>query len=589
MSAADIERLESLSLGFRGRFLTYDELTRQVRAWAEAFPRLCRTTSIGRTPEGREMWLLTLGPDPDRARPSAWVDGNMHASELAGSSVALSIAEDVLRLHLAGTDAGADALKSTFAAAGPSAVAAARLRDVRFYVLPRMSPDGAEAVLANGRYVRSVPRDERPARAHAYWRCDDVDGDGLALTMRVRDPGGEMVESPEFPGLLLPRTIDDPPPYYKVYPEGVIENFDGSNVPTPHFLSDNQTDLNRNFPFSWAPDSKQEGAGAFPLSEIESRAVVEFTAAHPEIFLWLNLHTFGGVFIRPLGDKPDSKMNPEDLALYRQLGAWAEELTGYPMVSGCEEFLYEPDTPLYGDLTDYAYHQRGAVAYVVELWDLFKQVGFERKKRFVDHYTQLTRDEMLKIAIWDRDKNGSRVVRPWRTFKHPQLGDVEVGGIDPRIGLWNPPLEALPGVCSANAAHYLRTAALAPAVVVDPVDIAGLSPELTRVTVTVANHGYLPTYVLASAKALTHNEPLWADVQCTGCELAEPELAHREIGHLDGWGRGLFDGSGALYYTRTRGTTGARTLSWVVRGTGMVSLRIGSCRVGWTTREIEIG
>ena len=83
MSAADIERLESLSLGFRGRFLTYDELTRQVRAWAEAFPRLCRTTSIGRTPEGREMWLLTLGPDPDRARPSAWVDGNMHASELA--------------------------------------------------------------------------------------------------------------------------------------------------------------------------------------------------------------------------------------------------------------------------------------------------------------------------------------------------------------------------------------------------------------------------------------------------------------------------------------------------------------------------
>jgi hypothetical protein len=581
MSAADVAKLDSLSLGLRNRFLSYDELTRQMRAWADAFPQLCRASSIGRTPEGREMWLLTLGPDPDRARPSAWVDGNMHASELAGSSVALSIAEDVLRLHLA--DGAAPS------GAGPSAVVAARLRDVRFYVLPRMSPDGAEAVLTNGRYVRSVPRDERPARAHAYWRCDDVDGDGLALTMRVRDPGGEMVESPEFPGLLLPRTIDDPPPYYKVYPEGVIENFDGSNVPTPHFLSDNQTDLNRNFPFSWAPDSKQVGAGAFPLSEVESRAVVEFTAAHPEIFLWLNLHTFGGVFIRPLGDKPDSKMNPEDLALYRQLGAWAEELTGYPMVSGCEEFLYEPDTPLYGDLTDYAYHQRGAVAYVVELWDLFKQVGFERKKRFVDHYTQLTRDEMLKIAVWDRDKNAGRVVRPWRAYKHPQLGDVEVGGIDPRIGLWNPPLDALPGVCSANAAHYLRAAALAPAVVVDPVETASLSPELTRVTVTVANHGYLPTYVLASARALTHNEPLWADAQCTGCELADPELAHREIGHLDGWGRGLFDGSGALYYTRTRGTTGSRTVSWVVRGRGVLNLRIGSCRVGWTTRDVEIG
>lgn len=576
-------QLDSLSLGFRDRFLTYDELTRQLRAWADAFPQVCRVSSIGRTPEGREMWLLTLGPDPDRARPSAWVDGNMHASELAGSSVALAIAEDVLRLLLEEGNEG-----GTPRAGAPSAVAAARLRNVRFYVLPRMSPDGAEAVLANGRYVRSIPRDERPARAHAYWRCDDVDGDGLALTMRVKDPGGEMAESKDFPGLLLPRTIDDSPPYYKVYPEGIIENFDGSNVPTPHFLSDNQTDLNRNFPFSWAPDSKQEGAGAFPLSEVESRAVVEFTIAHPEIFLWLNLHTFGGVFIRPLGDKPDSKMNPEDLALYRQLGAWAEELTGYPMVSGCEEFLYEPDTPLYGDLTDYAYHQRGAVAYVVELWDLFKQLGFERKKRFVDHYTQLSRDDMLKIAVWDRDKNDGRVVRPWRKFAHPQLGEVEVGGIDPRIGLWNPPLGELPRVCATNAAHYLRAAALAPAVVVDSVETATLSPELTRVTVTVGNHGYLPTYILSSARALTHNEPLWADVTCKGCELADPDLAHREIGHLDGWGRGLFDGSGALYYTRTRGTTGARTLSWVVRGRGVLSLKVGSCRVGWTTCDIEI-
>ena len=185
MSAATA-RLDALSLGFRDRFLSYDELTRQVRAWADAFPDLCRAASIGRTPEGRELWLVTLGREPDRPRPSAWVDGNMHASELAGSSVALAVAEDILRLHLRQDDEGASP--------APSALAAARLREVRFYVLPRMSPDGAEAVLTNGRYVRSVPRDLRPARAHAYWRCDDVDGDGLALSMRVRDPGGEMVE-----------------------------------------------------------------------------------------------------------------------------------------------------------------------------------------------------------------------------------------------------------------------------------------------------------------------------------------------------------------------------------------------------------
>jgi Zinc carboxypeptidase len=576
MTTASTARLDQMSLGFRDKFLSYEELTRQVRAWADAFPDVCRVTTIGRTPEGRELWLLTLGPEPDRTRPSAWVDGNMHASELCGSSVALAIAEDILRLHVG-------AAKSKM-----SAPVEARLRDVRFYVLPRMSPDGAEAVLTTGRYVRSIPRDERPAQAHPRWRGEDIDGDGLALAMRVRDPGGEMVESVEFPGLLLPRSIDDTGPFYKVYPEGVIENFDGSNVPSPYFLSDNQTDLNRNFPYSWAPDSKQEGAGAYPLSEIESRAVVEFTAQHPEIYLWLNLHTFGGVFIRPLGDKPDTKMNQQDLALFRQLGAWAEELTGYPMVSGSEEFTYEPDTPLHGDLTDYAYHQRGAIAYVVELWDLFKQAGLEKKKRFVDNYTHLTRADMEKIAAWDRDKNGGRSILPWRKFAHPQLGEVEIGGIDPRVGLWNPPASEMPHVCATQTAHFLRTASLAPAVVIDDVITEVLSPGFTRVTVTVANHGYLPTFILASAKDLTHNEKLWMDVSCDGCELAEPDTAHREIGHLDGWGRGLFDGSGAIYYMQTRGTTGARTVSCVVRGRGAIDIRVGSCRVGSITRRVTI-
>ena len=79
------------------------------------------------------------------------------------------------------------------------------LRDVLFYVLPRMTPDGAEAVLTTGRWVRSVPRDERVERLHPHWIAEDVDGDGLALLMRKRDDGGEYVESASVPGLLLPR------------------------------------------------------------------------------------------------------------------------------------------------------------------------------------------------------------------------------------------------------------------------------------------------------------------------------------------------------------------------------------------------
>src|SRR6478736_86250 len=97
--------LVSLSRGFRRTYLDYATLTAQLSAWAEAFPSIAHLSSIGKTPEGREIWMLTIGAEPERARPAVWVDGNMHASELCGSSVALAIAEDVLTIHQGGTAA----------------------------------------------------------------------------------------------------------------------------------------------------------------------------------------------------------------------------------------------------------------------------------------------------------------------------------------------------------------------------------------------------------------------------------------------------------------------------------------------------
>lgn len=564
---------------FRHRYLSYADLTALLQSWSAAHPSLVRLESIGKTSESRDIWLATIGPDPDRIRPGVWVDGNMHASELCGSSVALAIAEDVIRLHTHPDEP----------LHGLPPHVREHLRQVLFYILPRMSPDGAEGVLQTCRYVRSVPRDDRPNRNHSRWLTQDVDGDGLALYMRKLDPGGEFVESRDFPGLMLERTLEDEGPFYKVFREGVIENFDGATIPTPHFLSDNQTDLNRNFPFEWRPAHEQVGAGAFPTSEPESRAVVEFTARRPHLFAWMNLHTFGGVFIRPLGDKPDHKMDQDDLALFRQVAAWAEACTGYPTVSGYEEFLYEPEKPLRGDLSEYAYHQRGCIAYAVELWDLFEQLGLPKQKRFVDRYSHLERDDMVKLARWDAEHNSGRVLRAWRKFRHPQLGELEVGGVDPRVGLWNPPYEKIDEVCRGQSAAFLRVAALAPRIVFAEVRATPVGQGLVRLDLRIENHGYLPTYILSSAKKHEWNEPLVAEVHASGCELANPREARQEVGHLDGWGRGKYSGDGALYHLQSRGSTGAKTLSWTLRGKGVVRVRMGACRTGWIERQIEVG
>ena len=564
--------LESIGSPFRERYLSYAEMTAQLRAWADAFPDIVALDSIGRSREGRDLWMITIGRDPGRIRPAVWVDGNMHAQEVAGSSVALAIAEDAIQVHT-GANLGL-----------PAAVAHA-LREVVFHVLPRMSPDGAEAVLDTGRPVRSAPWLHRPNRQHPRWVAGDVDGDGRVRLMRVEDPAGEMVADPERPGLLLPRRLEDEGPFYKVYLEGTIENFDGHNVPSPAFLDDNDVDFNRNFPFGWAPPERQVGAGAFPLSEPETRAVVEATASRPNLFAWLNLHCFGGVFIRPLGDKPDSKMDPEDLALYRQLGVWAEELTDYPMVSGFEEFTYAPDTPIYGDLTEYAYHQRGCISYVVELWDIFARLGLPRPKRFVDYYSHIDREQLKALADWDHKANRGRIFGPWRRFDHPQLGAVELGGPDPRVGLWNPPFEELPDVCERHSRHFLRVAALAPRLAIREIE-RRRDGELTRLSVAVENLGYLPTSFLSSAKHLEISEPLDLVLEAEGCELLDP--GRHAIGHLDGWGRGLYEAEINPYYLRTRGTTGRRVVTLAVKGQGRLVARAGSCRVGHIEASFEI-
>ncbi|MBB3232838.1 M14 family metallopeptidase [Halomonas stenophila] len=562
---------------YRHEYLSHKALGRQLEAWAEAHPELAHLRSIGTTPQGREIWVLTIGPEPDRRRPGVWVDGNMHGTELAGSSVALAIAEAALALHL-----DPEALADDWPEPQREA-----LREVLFYICPRVSPDGAEQVLSQGGFVRSVPRRHPDSPERPRWYAQDLDGDGRCRYLRQADPAGDFVASTRYPGLMLPRRVDDPPPYWRLYPEGAIEHWDGQTIPEPDWLADTP-DFNRQFPWGWQPEPEQLGAGQRPGAEPETRAVIDFALRHPNLYAWLNLHTFGGVFIRPLSDAPDSRMAPADLALYRQLADWGEARVGYPTVSSFEEFCYEPETPLHGDLIDFTYHQRGCVAIVCELWDLFRRLGRPTPERFIDHYTSLDREALEGLARWDLSENRRRLFGDWRSLVHPQLGQVEVGGLDPVCGLWNPPPEALPELCDALADYWLRVAAMLPRLVIEQLTLTRLGPRQHLLELTAANHGYLPTQGVQAARDRPWNGGVVAWASPLGCRLHGSCQARQELGHLDGWGRGRGDAAHMPWFQRSRGNSHQARARWLIEGEGEVTVRVESPRLGGITRRLAV-
>ena len=68
------------------RFYRYDDLTRLVHAFAEEYPHLVRVESIGRSHEGRGIWVVTItnsATGEAREKPTLWADGNSQATEIS--------------------------------------------------------------------------------------------------------------------------------------------------------------------------------------------------------------------------------------------------------------------------------------------------------------------------------------------------------------------------------------------------------------------------------------------------------------------------------------------------------------------------
>jgi len=553
------------------RFYRYDDLTRILRGYAEEFSGLVKMESVGKSYEGRDIWVVVVtnfGTGPDEEKPALWVDGNIHASELSTSTMCL------YHIHSLVSQYGKDEDVT-------------RCLDTRaFYVCPRINPDGAEWAQADRPKIirsstRPYPHDEDPVEG---LMVEDVDGDGRILSMRIPDSNGVWKPHPEEPRLLVRREpAETGGEYYRLLPEGRLENYDGVTIkvqPNKEGL-----DLNRNFPFEWRQENEQKGAGPYPTSESEARAVVEFAAGHPNITGGVSFHNASGVILRPYSTKDDENFPAEDLWTFKKIGEKGTELTGYPSVSVYHEFRYHPKEVITGGWDDWMYDHVGTFSWTVEIWSPQRQAGIEDYK-FIDWFREHPVEDDLKLLQWSDEKLGGKGFVEWYEYDHPQLGKVELGGWNRLYAFTNPPPEFLEKEIEPFPRWLVWHLLISPRLELHEATCTPLGEGVYHVRLVVDNTGWLPTYV--TKKAVEKKV-----VRGVVVEIELPEGASLESGEIRQEGKQL---EGRAYKSAANiqpddSTTDRLKAEWVVKAPqgGSAKITARHERAGVVRVEVKLG
>jgi murein tripeptide amidase MpaA len=501
-------------------FYRYPDLTRLLKEYAKEYPDLIRLESIGKSHEGRDVWLVTatsFRSGSDTEKPAFWVDGNIHASEVTASAAALYLIHSLVTKYR--TDPNVTRALDTRA----------------FYIVPRVNPDGAEWALADKpRIIRSSTREYPYADdpLDGLVAGEDIDGDGRILQMRIEDPNGAWKIHPEEPRLMVRRDpIETGGKYYRILPEGMLKEYDGVTIKV---IGPKQgLDLNRNFPAGWRPEGDQHGAGPYPASEPEARNLVDFIARHPNITGTISFHTMSGVLLRPYDDRSDDEFPTNDLWTYQKIGSRGTEITGYPNVSVFHDFKYHPKQVITGGFDTWTYDHVGVFSWTVEFWSPMKQAGIENFK-FIDWYREHPVEDDFKLLKWNDEVLKGQGYVDWYSFKHPQLGKVELGGWD-SLHMWtNPPLEFLEKEISPFPEWVVWHALISPRLVLLETKVTSLGADAYCVRFVVQNEGWLPTYVTKKALDRKITRGVIAEISLPKGASLESGKARQELGELEG-------------------------------------------------------
>lgn len=538
-------------------YFDYDEVTKCFKYFEKEHPDYVYLESICTTKEDKEVWAITLTnakTGDALSKPAFYMDGNHHAGEVTGSMACIHFVDVILNNHLDLLD------------------------DKTIYVIPKVSPDGSDCYLHSATKLRSVNRLylEHENGLHAK----DMNEDGIIAMMRVPSKYGAWKVSDDNPFIMTKRLPDDiEGQFYNVYSEGYIDAYDGMHVDMAK--PDYGLDFNRNYPFGWFIEARQSGAGKYPLSNPENKAIADFVMEHTNIGSVLTMHTTGGVLVYPPGTKPSKEADSRDMKMFKEIGQMATEEMGYPVVNIFDNFLVDTENYSSGAFDDWCYHTQGIPAYTVELWNLKERSGCKEQWPVNRDKTDAQKEKEYRRMIDWVEKHCPECILPWKEVEHPQLGKIEIGGMDIKFSFQNCPNSYLLEEVEKTTRFALRYVKALPKLQFEEVNVEQLDTHTFKIKASIENIGYLPTYICQEAKAACVNKDM--EVTCSGNIIS----TQGEIKELAGFGN-IQTEYGYDGISTYNSEYCANQITWIVQGNvgDEITICIKSQKAGVLTKKV---
>lgn len=522
-------------------YSTNARLNERIAALVKAYPAWVQSKEIAKTDGGKSIWMLTIGSGKTDQKQGIAVLGGIDGKHLLGVEMAVGFAEKLC------ASAGSEKVKSV-------------LENHTYYVFPNMSPDATEQYFGKLKYGRSgnarATDDDRDGKLNEDG-FDDLNGDGKISWMRVEDPTGTYKTNPDDPrSLILADASKGEVGKYLLLSEGVDNDKDGS------FNEDGEGGVHFNKNLSFNYRNFIPGAGEYAVSEKETRALLDI--------LFDKFNIYSVVAFGPMNNlSAPVQSNPAGLSK-RIITSWSDAdakanaivSEKYNKITGSKD---APKTQAEtGDFSQWAYFHYGRFSFSTPGWWVPKVKADTASKQ-----KALTNGDVNAAYLrWAAAENISDTYTPWKAINHPDFPGqlVEVGGIDP-TALINPPYRLVDDIVKKHTDFLIALAEMGPKLDIVGVKTEKLGDGIIRISAKIFNAGALPTLTSVGERSY-FLQKIQVNLQTSAQQAI---LSGNKVNLLNS-----IPGQGF------------ETLTWLVKGSGQVTLSAGSASSGTKTVDIPL-